>query len=82
MQNYRLKSFFYNNWKQFQVFKKAKFEFKVTVHYGLWENASSCDPLIQIHSRFNTPVIVMLHTDDLKKKNMWKQNAIHKNMVP
>ena len=25
--------------------KIAKFEYKVTVHYGLWQNASSCDPL-------------------------------------
>ena len=25
-----------SNWKQFQVFKIVKFEFKVTVHYGLW----------------------------------------------
>ena len=27
--------FFYSNWKQFQVFKIVKFEFKVTRHYGL-----------------------------------------------
>ena len=26
----------YSNWKQFQVFKIAKFEFKITVHYGPW----------------------------------------------
>ena len=32
-QNYTwLKKFFYLNWKQFRVFKIAKFEFKVTVH--------------------------------------------------
>ena len=30
------KNFFYSNWKQFQVFKIAKFEFNVTVHYGWW----------------------------------------------
>ena len=35
-QNYRLRWFFYSNWKQFQVFKIAEFEFKVTVHYGLY----------------------------------------------
>ena len=29
-------NFFYCNWKLFQVFKIAKFEFKVTVHYSLW----------------------------------------------
>ena len=34
------------NWTQFLVFKIAKFEFKVTVHYGLWEKAPSCDSLI------------------------------------
>ena len=28
--------FFYSNWKQLQVFKTAKFEFKVTIDYGLW----------------------------------------------
>ena len=33
--------FFRSNWKQFQVFKLAQFEFKVTVPYGLWQNASS-----------------------------------------
>ena len=36
---------FYSNWKQFQVFKIAKIEFNVTVHYGLWANAFSCDTL-------------------------------------
>ena len=25
--------------------KIAKFEFKVTVQYGLWQNASGCDPV-------------------------------------
>ena len=35
--NYRLKLFFYTNWKQFQILKIAKFEFGVTVHHGLWE---------------------------------------------
>ena len=34
-QNYRLNNFFYSSWKQFLVLKTAKFEFKVTVHYGL-----------------------------------------------
>ena len=35
---------YYSNWKQFQVFKIGKFEFKVTVGaYG--QNAPSCDPL-------------------------------------
>ena len=29
----------------FQVVRIAKFEFKVTVQYGLWENASGCAPL-------------------------------------
>ena len=31
--------------KQFQVFKIAKLEFKITVHYSLWANVPSCDPL-------------------------------------
>ena len=31
--------------KKIQVFKIAKFEFKATVHYGLWANAPSCDRL-------------------------------------
>ena len=36
-QNYGLKWFVYSNWKQFQtLYKTAKFEFKVTVHYDLW----------------------------------------------
>ena len=47
-QNYRLKLLFYSNWKYFQVFKIAKFEFGVTVHYGLWKNAPSCEPLISL----------------------------------
>ena len=34
--DYRLKWFFYSNWKQFREFEIPKFEFKVTVHYGLW----------------------------------------------
>ena len=29
----------------FRFFKIAKFEFKVKVHYNLWQNAPSCDPL-------------------------------------
>ena len=45
MQNYRLKYIFYSNWKQFQVFKIAKFEFNVTVHLAYRQNAPSCDPL-------------------------------------
>ena len=44
-QNYRLNSFFYSSWKQFQVVEIAKFEFSVTVHCGLWEKAPGCDPL-------------------------------------
>ena len=32
LQEYRLKQFFYSNWKQFQVFKIVNFEFKVTVY--------------------------------------------------
>ena len=49
-QNYRLEYLFYSNWKQFQVFKIAKLEFKVTVYtmaYG--QNAHSCDPLNVTH---------------------------------
>ena len=46
LRNYRLKYiFFYSNWKQFQVFKMAKFEFKVTVHYGLWTKCTELWPL-------------------------------------
>ena len=36
-QNYRLNQFFHSNYKQVQIFKIAKFEFKVTLNYGLWE---------------------------------------------
>ena len=45
LQNYRLKKFLYSNWKQFQVFKIAKFEFKVTVHYSLWAKCTKLWPL-------------------------------------
>ena len=31
----------YSNWKQFQVFKIAKFEFKVTLHCGLWKKKTN-----------------------------------------
>ena len=34
---------------KFQVFKIAKFESKVTVYYGLWGKAPSCDPLRSHH---------------------------------
>ena len=44
-QNYRLNSFFYSSWKQFQVIEIAKFEFSVTLHCGLGEKAPGCDPL-------------------------------------
>ena len=27
-------------------FKSVNFKFKVTIHHGLWEKSSSCDPLI------------------------------------
>ena len=37
--------FFFSNWKQFQVFEIAKFEFKVTVHYGLWTKCIQLWPL-------------------------------------
>ena len=47
-QNYRLKKFFYSNWKQFQVLKIVNIEFKVTIHYGLRQNAPSCDPLMYL----------------------------------
>ena len=44
-QNYMLKWFFYSNWTQFQVFKIAKFEFKVTVHYSLCAKCTQLWPL-------------------------------------
>ena len=40
-----LKYFFYSNWKQFQVFKIAKFEFNVTVHCSLWTKCTQLWPL-------------------------------------
>ena len=47
-ENYKLKWFFYSNWKQFQVLKTTKFEFKVTVHYySLW---AKCTPLWALNS--------------------------------
>ena len=36
---------FYSNWKQFQIFKMGKFEFKVTVHYSLWAKCTQLWPL-------------------------------------
>ena len=44
-QDCRLKYFFYFNWKHFQLFKIAQFEFKVTVIYGLWEHTQLLTPL-------------------------------------
>ena len=35
----------YSNWKQFQVFKIATFEFNVTVYYGLWAKCTQLWPL-------------------------------------
>ena len=35
---------FYPNWNQFQIFKIARFEFKVTVHNGLWEKSTQLWP--------------------------------------
>ena len=32
--------------KQFQVIERAKFEFKVTVHYGIWEKHPVVTPKI------------------------------------
>ena len=40
---YMLKYFFYSDWN-FRVFKIMKFW---TVQCGLWQNATSCDPLIK-----------------------------------
>ena len=37
--------FFYSNWKQFQVLKISKFEFKVTIHYRLWAKCTQLWPL-------------------------------------
>ena len=31
--------------------QRAKYEFKVTVHYGLWTNAHSCDPLNHFYEK-------------------------------
>ena len=47
---HRRKWFFYSNWKQFQVFKKVKFEFKVTVHYSLWTKCIQLWPLKYVKS--------------------------------
>ena len=44
-QGYRLKQFFYSNWKQFQVFKIVRCEFNVTVHYDLWAKCTQLWPL-------------------------------------
>ena len=56
--------FFYSNWKQFQFFKIAKFEFKVTVHYGLWKKGPSFDPL--------KDVCVYNHFSQLHTETYWK----------
>ena len=43
LQNYRLIRI-ENNFKFFRLRSLNLFEFKVTVHYGLWEKTPSCDP--------------------------------------
>ena len=50
LQNYRL---FYSNWKQFQFFKIEKFEFKVTVHYGLSAICTQLWPLMIACKRYD-----------------------------
>ena len=42
------------------MFKIAKFEFKVTVHYSQWQNAFSCDPLNTICYDTNIHLELML----------------------
>ena len=44
--------FFYPNWKQFLVFKIAKFEFMETVHYynSLWAKCTQLWTLIHVHT--------------------------------
>ena len=50
-QNYRLNSFFYSSWKQFQVVEIAKFEIRVTVHCGLGEKSTRLWPLKHLKTR-------------------------------
>ena len=67
--------FLYCNWKQFQISKIAKVEFKITVHnamaYG--QSAPSCDPLIILYYDRSTPVyqMKMVHTDAPKLSDTW-----------
>ena len=44
--------FSYSSWKQFQVFKIAKFEFKVTVPYSLWAKGSQLWPINTSGTRY------------------------------
>ena len=49
LKNNWLKWLFYSNWKQFQAFKIVLFEFKITVHYGLWAKCIRLWPLNEVN---------------------------------
>ena len=60
----------YSNWKQFQAFKKVKFDIKVTVHYSLWAKCTQLWPLNDNalrNSRFMQTLFVYLY----KFKLIW-----------
>ena len=58
--------FFYSNWKQFQVFKLEKFEFKITVRYGLFVKCTQLRPV--------NVVIVPVHLDSSIFKRYYTNN--------
>ena len=76
-QNYRLKKSFYSNWKQFQVFKIAKLEFKVTLHYGLWTKMSLKNPFGKVVFQILAKIEMMR-----KKKQKQKQKQKHAHTPP
>ena len=58
----KIKYCFYLNWKQFQIFKIAVFEFKETIHCVLWEKAPSCIPLKKLEEMKQRKASVKINT--------------------
>ena len=50
-----------SNWKQLRVFKIAKFEFKVTIYYGLWAKCTLLWPL-----KYITQAGCLSHTSEIE----------------
>ena len=65
-QNKRLNLFFHSNWKQFRVFKIAKFEFTVTVHYGPWAKYTLLWALEGALDKYNIYLVILKSIEDFK----------------